>query len=43
MHKSTGFRNVGVREKVGLMLHGPFAGEWRDIILLERRSIIAGI
>jgi len=33
-----GFRVVGRREKLGRMSHGPRAGEWRDVILLERRS-----
>ena len=33
LHKSCGFREVGRREKLG-MLHGV----WRDVILLERRS-----
>jgi L-amino acid N-acyltransferase YncA len=33
-----GFRTVGRRERIGLMLHGPLAGVWRDVILVERRS-----
>jgi phosphinothricin acetyltransferase len=33
-----GFRVIGRREKLGKMRHGPRAGEWRDVILLERRS-----
>ena len=32
-----GFRVVGTRERVGCM-----AGRWRDVVLLERRSKIAG-
>ena len=32
-----GFRVVGTRERIGSM-----AGRWRDVILLERRSTIAG-
>ena len=35
VHKSCGFREVGVRQKVG-SLHGI----WRDVLLLERRSSI---
>jgi len=32
-----GFRVVGTRERVGCM-----AGRWRDVVLLERRSAVAG-
>ena len=35
LHKKFGFREVGYRERIGQM---PKSGEWRDIILLERRS-----
>ncbi len=38
LHESLGFRRVGVRERLGLMPHGPYEGQWRDVILLERRS-----
>ena len=38
LHESLGFRTVGTRERVGLMTHGPLAGTWRDVILLERRT-----
>ncbi|MBC3761052.1 GNAT family N-acetyltransferase [Quadrisphaera oryzae] len=38
LHASAGFRVVGVRERLGLMGHGPMAGLWRDVVLLERRS-----
>lgn len=37
IHKRCGFREVGYREKLGKM-----DGKWRDVILLERRSSIAG-
>lgn len=33
LHKSCGFREVGIREKIGKL-----DGEWRDIVLVERRS-----
>ena len=33
-----GFRVVGTRERIGNM-----HGRWRDVVLLERRSVIAGI
>ena len=33
LHEKFGFRNVGVREKLGQM-----NGSWRDVVLLERRS-----
>ena len=35
LHESCGFRVVGVRERLG-QLHG----EWRDVVLLERRADI---
>jgi L-amino acid N-acyltransferase YncA len=38
MQKSCGFREVGVREKIGCM-----NGRWRDVVLMERRSKIVGI
>jgi phosphinothricin acetyltransferase len=37
LHTSAGFRVVGTRERVARR-----GGEWRDVILLERRSKIAG-
>lgn len=33
IHKTCGFREVGVREKLGKM-----GDRWRDVVLLERRS-----
>jgi L-amino acid N-acyltransferase YncA len=37
LHRRCGFRVVGVRERLG-QLHG----RWRDVLLLERRSTLAG-
>jgi phosphinothricin acetyltransferase len=37
LHKSCGFREVGRRERIGKM-----KGVWRDTMLLERRSQVAG-
>jgi phosphinothricin acetyltransferase len=37
-----GFKEIGRREKIGKMSYGPFAGIWRDVILVERRSAVAG-
>ena len=42
LHLAEGFRIVGRRERVAKMIHGPQAGQWRDTLLLERRSSIAG-
>ncbi|HEX2903239.1 MAG TPA: GNAT family N-acetyltransferase, partial [Jatrophihabitans sp.] len=33
LHRSMGFREVGVRSRIG-RLHG----QWRDVVLVERRS-----
>jgi phosphinothricin acetyltransferase len=38
LHGSCGFREVGRRERIGKL-----AGEWRDVILMERRSETAGL
>jgi L-amino acid N-acyltransferase YncA len=40
--KKHGFREIGRREKIGRMTHGVLAGTWRDVILVERRSTVAG-
>lgn len=37
LHESAGFRQVGYRERIALMTYGPWAGQWRDTILIERR------
>lgn len=36
--KKAGFRMVGTRERLGCM-----DGRWRDVVLLERRSAVAGV
>lgn len=38
VHRAVGFRVVGVQERPG-RLHG----RWRDVVLLERRSLVAGV
>ena len=38
LHKSLGFREVGTREKIGKL-----SNEWKDILLLERRSKKIGL
>ena len=44
LHVRSGFRVVGRRERLGKMPPiGPRAGEWRDVLLLERRSKITGV
>lgn len=43
LHNSRGFREVGIRQRLGKMRHGPKAGAWRDVVLMERRSQSAGI
>ena len=42
LHARHGFRRVGVRERVGYMTFGPYAGRWRDVVLMERRSKVIG-
>jgi L-amino acid N-acyltransferase YncA len=38
LHERAGFRVVGVRERIGC-----HHGRWRDVVLVERRSAIAGL
>jgi L-amino acid N-acyltransferase YncA len=38
LHRRFGFRVVGIRERIGCM-----DGSWRDVMLMERRSAIAGV
>ncbi len=38
LHRRCGFREVGVRERLGCM-----QGRWRDVLLLERRSHSVGV
>jgi len=38
LHRNFGFRVVGRRERLGSM-----NGRWRDVVLLERRSRVAGV
>ena len=39
-----GFRLVGRRERLGKMPRiGPRAGEWRNVLLLERLSAVVGV
>lgn len=38
LHERAGFRQVGYRERIALMSYGPWIGQWRDTILIERRT-----
>jgi phosphinothricin acetyltransferase len=40
LHERAGFRVVGVRRAIATMSYGPWAGQWRDTVLVERRSAI---
>jgi phosphinothricin acetyltransferase len=37
LHRACGFREVGVRERLGRL-----RGAWRDVVWLERRSRLVG-
>jgi phosphinothricin acetyltransferase len=43
LHQALGFEVLGLRRRLGRMSFGPLAGQWRDVLLLERRSQRAGI
>ncbi len=38
LHKKAGFKVLGRRNRIGKMGFGSLAGQWRDVISLERRS-----
>ncbi|WP_344090517.1 N-acetyltransferase family protein [Microbacterium deminutum] len=38
LHQAAGFRIVGRRERIARSGAGPHSGQWRDTILIERRS-----
>ncbi|MGL5859098.1 MAG: GNAT family N-acetyltransferase [Angustibacter sp.] len=42
LHRAAGYRTVGTRTRVGKMTHGPLAGQWRDVVMIERRSTVSG-
>ncbi len=42
-HRRVGFEVLGTRRAIGRMSHGPLAGRWRDVVVLERRSAVVGI
>jgi len=43
LHERAGFRIVGTRARVGRMTYGPMAGQWRDVVFVERRSEVVGV
>lgn len=43
LHRACGFEDVGVRRRIGLARIGPYAGRWRDVVWLERRSAAVGV
>ncbi|OLF73164.1 phosphinothricin acetyltransferase [Maricaulis sp. W15] len=43
LHEQCGFERLGVRRGLGKMGHGPMAGQWRDVVQMERRSDLVGV
>jgi len=43
LHEAAGFRVVGRRERIAQISYGPWAGQWRDTMIIERRSQRVGI
>lgn len=43
IHEDAGFRAVGRRERIARARIGARAGEWRDTVLIERRSARNGV
>ena len=38
LHLANGYVIVGRRQRIARMTHGPLTGQWRDTVLIERRS-----
>lgn len=38
LHLANGYAVVGRRRRIARMTHGPLTGQWRDTVLIERRS-----
>ncbi|WP_427136209.1 N-acetyltransferase family protein [Pseudarthrobacter sp. S9] len=38
LHLANGYVVVGSRRRIARMTHGPLTGQWRDTVLIERRS-----
>lgn len=43
LHRALGFEALGLRRRIGRMSYGPMAGQWRDVLYLERRSLRVGV
>jgi phosphinothricin acetyltransferase len=43
LHRCLAFEVVGTRRRLGKMSFGPLQGQWRDVLLLERRSSRVGV
>ena len=43
LHEKLGFRHMGTRERIAWMSYGPMINQWRDTVILERRSTNTGI
>ena len=43
VHASAGFRAIGTRERIAKSTLGAHAGQWRDTLVLERRSAMNGV
>src|SRR6266536_3209126 len=43
LHERAGFRVVGVRRRVGRHVRPDGSTRWRDVLLIERRSAVAGV
>ncbi len=43
LHERHGFRTIGTRKCIAKAMVGPQAGQWRDTVLVERRSAVVGL
>ncbi|WP_193182081.1 GNAT family N-acetyltransferase [Nisaea sediminum] len=43
LHEAYGFRVLGRRERIAKMTYGPMEGQWRDTVIMERRSATVGV
>ena len=43
LHERCGFKPLGRLEGLGRMGYGPLAGQWRDVLMMQRRSTVVGV
>lgn len=42
LHRAADLRQIGTRQRIARMTYGPMGGQWRDPVLIQRRSPTVG-